>query len=317
MGLLIINEYGKDMREFRLAQDLTRIGRDPRSEIVLVDLGASRSHARILRKGGQFFLEDLGSRNGTLVNDRRVPGGGTCPLQNGDAIRIGRSVLRFILRISQKISSSLKKARDVVALEPTHMEARTQKREEPLSLFRMQNIEATLLIAEGGRTAVRYPLKSDRVRIGRDPKSNVVLSDPSVSGDHAEIVYNKEGFHVVDRDSTMGTFLDGTSVRVARLAHRSFLRFGKVQALLVIREEEREPPDPSFRLRDYLLELYPDRSDGIQAAFQACREHALDFAERLVFRGALSPEEWWVASSEFERRPGTRHRWISRFFRRG
>lgn len=71
-----------------------KIGRDPTNQIVIKDdQYASRFHAWITYEDGHFFIEDLGSTNGTLLNgspliNRR-------PLVNGDQLRIGRSEFKF------------------------------------------------------------------------------------------------------------------------------------------------------------------------------------------------------------------------------
>jgi len=70
------------------------IGRGEENTIVLDDTQVSRNHAMIQRgPGGLFYLTDLGSRNGTLVNRRRV----TAPvvLQPGDRIAIGKEEFLF------------------------------------------------------------------------------------------------------------------------------------------------------------------------------------------------------------------------------
>ena len=70
------------------------IGRSTRAEIKLLDDGVSRAHARIRPDGNQLILEDLGSRNGTFINGRRLDR--PTPLSDGDKVQIGRtSVLRF------------------------------------------------------------------------------------------------------------------------------------------------------------------------------------------------------------------------------
>jgi len=57
----------------------------------------SRKHARILRRAGQFFIEDLGSANGTVINGRsRLKPQEPHVLINGDLIRIGHTTLKFI-----------------------------------------------------------------------------------------------------------------------------------------------------------------------------------------------------------------------------
>ena len=57
----------------------------------------SRQHARIVADAGGYFVEDLGSANGSYVNDRRLPPGVPTRLRNGDRVRIGKVQLNFIL----------------------------------------------------------------------------------------------------------------------------------------------------------------------------------------------------------------------------
>jgi pSer/pThr/pTyr-binding forkhead associated (FHA) protein len=58
----------------------------------------SRRHARISFRDGQYFLEDLGSTNGTFVNrGRRLSPGTSQTLKDGDEIIVGKTFLRFRL----------------------------------------------------------------------------------------------------------------------------------------------------------------------------------------------------------------------------
>jgi len=58
--------------------------------------GVSRRHARIVARGGRFTLEDLGSKNGTYLRERRLDG--PAALEDGDAFRLGRTELVFSVR---------------------------------------------------------------------------------------------------------------------------------------------------------------------------------------------------------------------------
>jgi Protein of unknown function (DUF3662)/FHA domain len=78
--------------EWTLDRDQQVIGRLQGSDIEVQDTGASRRHAEIRRQGGDFVIVDLGSTNGTLVNDSPVS---EHTLENGDRITIGRTVLEF------------------------------------------------------------------------------------------------------------------------------------------------------------------------------------------------------------------------------
>ncbi len=57
----------------------------------------SRQHARIIADAGGYFIEDLGSANGTYLNERRLPPGVPTRLRNGDKVRIGKVLLNFVL----------------------------------------------------------------------------------------------------------------------------------------------------------------------------------------------------------------------------
>jgi pSer/pThr/pTyr-binding forkhead associated (FHA) protein len=89
---LVLIEDGQRSKIFPLERDRVIIGRLADSDVVLSDPGASRRHAEIRRENGQFVLQDLGSTNGTLVNDEAVD---ERTLQEGDRIGIGRTVLEF------------------------------------------------------------------------------------------------------------------------------------------------------------------------------------------------------------------------------
>jgi pSer/pThr/pTyr-binding forkhead associated (FHA) protein len=69
------------------------IGRDPDNAITLEDILASRQHAVIQKVKDAYYIEDLGSTNGTYVNGRAVPPGKYVRLMPSDTILIGRSEL--------------------------------------------------------------------------------------------------------------------------------------------------------------------------------------------------------------------------------
>jgi DNA-binding response OmpR family regulator len=69
-----------------LAEPATTIGRWEDNDVVVDDRWVSRNHARIRREGERYVLEDLGSRNGTLVNGRRISD--QTVLADGDRIQV-------------------------------------------------------------------------------------------------------------------------------------------------------------------------------------------------------------------------------------
>jgi hypothetical protein len=91
-GELVLIENGKPSRAFPLSKQRVIIGRLAESDIVLADPGASRRHAEVRRDHGGYVITDLGSTNGTMVNEATI---GERPLEEGDRITIGRTVLEF------------------------------------------------------------------------------------------------------------------------------------------------------------------------------------------------------------------------------
>jgi DNA-binding winged helix-turn-helix (wHTH) protein len=69
------------------------LGRDDDCSVVIEGRGVSRQHARITAASGEVTVEDLGSKNGTWLNDRRIDSVST--LRSGDELRLGTVTMRF------------------------------------------------------------------------------------------------------------------------------------------------------------------------------------------------------------------------------
>jgi pSer/pThr/pTyr-binding forkhead associated (FHA) protein len=80
-------------REHPLTDDSIVIGRAVESDIVITSKRVSREHARVRRDGWRVILEDMGSTNGTFLNDERLLS--PVALHDGDCIKIGDVVLTF------------------------------------------------------------------------------------------------------------------------------------------------------------------------------------------------------------------------------
>ncbi|HUL72411.1 MAG TPA: FHA domain-containing protein [Vicinamibacterales bacterium] len=80
-------------RALALADGENIIGRDPGARVTLDSIRVSRRHARVTVSGRSATIEDLGSRNGTLLNGERTAG--PVGLTDGDEITIGGFALKF------------------------------------------------------------------------------------------------------------------------------------------------------------------------------------------------------------------------------
>jgi two-component system cell cycle response regulator len=91
----LLQIYGGTLgRRYEVDGRSVGVGRDPENAVCIDLTTVSRRHARIYENDGVAWVEDLGSTNGTLVNDVAIDS--PRHLANGDQIRIGSSILKFI-----------------------------------------------------------------------------------------------------------------------------------------------------------------------------------------------------------------------------
>lgn len=138
MARLIILARHSSVRQVNIEGPLNTIGRSSSNNICIDSESVSRHHAAIQWTGDRFVLTDMGSRNGTYVNQERVR---AHELSNGDAIIVGDCQLRFLY-------SRVMPAADVLRLQtlPDHL--------VPLEAYAARSISSVRRMAER-RTVAR------------------------------------------------------------------------------------------------------------------------------------------------------------------
>jgi hypothetical protein len=94
-ALVIRSGGGRVGETVTLDADRMTVGRRPDSDVFLDDVTVSRDHALIVRRNGAYWLDDLGSLNGTYVNRHRIE---SHRLEDGDELQIGKYKLTFLAR---------------------------------------------------------------------------------------------------------------------------------------------------------------------------------------------------------------------------
>src|SRR5436309_9804141 len=90
--LAVTAHDGSKPRTFSLDEELL-VGRATKCRVVITDPYASQVHARIFRRDGTYYIEDMGSTNGTSLNRKKVTS--ATPVARGDRARIGKTELEF------------------------------------------------------------------------------------------------------------------------------------------------------------------------------------------------------------------------------
>ncbi len=93
MAKLVLSFNGETIREFKLDQEITTIGRKADNDIHIDNLAVSGNHAKVLTILNDSFIEDLDSTNGTYINGEII---GKYALMNGDVIAIGKHELKYM-----------------------------------------------------------------------------------------------------------------------------------------------------------------------------------------------------------------------------
>jgi FHA domain-containing protein len=94
-ALVIRSGGGRAGESFTIEEERVSIGRTPDAGVFLDDVTVSRNHALLVHRQDGYYIDDLGSLNGTYVNRRRIE---SHRLEDGDEIQIGKYKLSYLER---------------------------------------------------------------------------------------------------------------------------------------------------------------------------------------------------------------------------
>jgi hypothetical protein len=125
---------GQPGQEFLLVDDVTTLGRALSCQVVIDNDFASRRHAQVIRRDDTYWLRDLNSKNGLLLNDERVTT--EALLTDGAEIKIGDTIFRFIDPAATRTQPVLAGMRSALWVEVDTREVwlHGEKLDPPLSL---------------------------------------------------------------------------------------------------------------------------------------------------------------------------------------
>ncbi|MBI4585243.1 MAG: FHA domain-containing protein [Planctomycetes bacterium] len=251
---LFVEENG-EVRQLDFEGPVVQIGREKDNQVVIHDPRSSRHHCRVLHTPDGFFVEDLQSRNGTLLNGARIT---RSSLQEGDVIQIGKTRIGFdkdpLLAAPLKEEAARGGARTsavrtrTVSATPAPAagvkgldEASVLESPEPETLAVapaaaearkpavMTTGEAYLEGIAGGHAGKKIPITRVPYTIGRLVDNNLRIEDAKASAHHARIVRRENVFYIEDLDSKNGTLVNGKRIRECPLVPGMRLHIGESQ----------------------------------------------------------------------------------------
>jgi two-component system response regulator HydG len=214
MPELVFFRRGEEVLRVGLGRERMVLGRGEKSDVVLPDPEVSRQHAALVFDGEQCTLEDL-SGKGTLVAGTSMRQG---VLADGSDIALGQWRAVFRLHGSGQAEG------------PTELDSRTEVQpREAASTSRRQ--PAQLRIKQGSNETV-YKLGGDSFTVGKDAACDFVVQDPFISSRHLKVTREEESFHVMDTNSTNGTWMGPVRIFEVQVRLPATLRLGETELVL-------------------------------------------------------------------------------------
>ena len=243
--------------------DLT-LGRDPDCDIVVDSNEASRRHARVFFSGASVLVEDLGSTNGTMLNNSRVRA--PQPLSGGDILIVGhvhylvvapgstgdQTILggrlatpdqSFVVDEGDADRTSVRLAFPTPAgwnpidnfgsaLDAGKSDLDVLSELAVRHALTADNTSAVLMVVDDEALHTLYSLPFAPGRsswtIGRSPSCDLTINHITISAIHAVITCDNGDWQVEDRQSTNGTTLNGKRVESKQIKDGDRVGFGKV-----------------------------------------------------------------------------------------
>lgn len=210
--LIIEDRHGRSAAEISFDQGSYTIGRVDGNDVVLPSNTVSRTHARIFVSNNKCYIDDLASANGVTVDGEAIKE--RTEIRNGSKVRIGE----YTLYLEYKDQSDMHAGQDVLKTQIVSSDQSGYK-----------------IVRVGDKFAGEaFMLSEQNNTIGRTEDNYILLSDNSISRNHARIVNSNLTYHVIDLDSSNGTFVNNKKISSEYKLHPGDqIRFGNVSFVFV------------------------------------------------------------------------------------
>ena len=225
-----------------LQKPVITIGRDRQNDIVILDFTISRQHARIRWLGDSWIIENLSQHTSLAIEEQRVQQG---VLQHQSLVKLGGTIrFAFLLRPSETQAQPHSASRLEIAGQqtlqippPSQVQSLSAPRLEIVgqptveASSQIQNLVDKLAQISPGETVLSrpfaanvpalivssnthserqvYDLTKQIIDIGRSASNEIVIDNPMISAQHAQIVSDKDGFFLVHPHPRRGRTLNG------------------------------------------------------------------------------------------------------------
>lgn len=196
MAKIILKFEAAVIKEYLITGSEFRIGREPDNDIVIDHPAVSRHHCRILLQGDTFFVEDLNSTNGTLVNGKKIIKAG---IHNQDIVAIAKHTLVLVDDRPAAAPVPAPPAPPAPAAAPAPEPAAPQSPEEAaLAKMRAMQQLGGLRVTEGGVDAqTDFALTENSTYLGKADRATIKVKGGMLAPDLAAMVSRRPTGYVL------------------------------------------------------------------------------------------------------------------------
>jgi pSer/pThr/pTyr-binding forkhead associated (FHA) protein len=278
-----------EVQELDLPGELV-VGRKAPADVVVADGEVSSRHAKLRADGGRVMVSDLGSTNGSRIDDgEKLAPNVEVELVPGRKLHVGPAVFE-VLAAAPESSAGFASTEKTVVVGGGAMQSAL------VNVARFKAARPQLVIAaEHDRRVV--DLESMEVVVGRDAKqATIAIHHQSVSSRHAQIRFENGRFLVEDLKSSNGTFVDGNPAAAPTpILGEQAVTFGTVDCLFLAKGAESGGggEDPHAQaLCDHAVRLGKATAQQAKEVLAEHRTGGASLGRLFVERGIMGPKEW-------------------------
>ena len=228
LKIIVKNRKTLAEKAFQLKKNIIVVGRSKQSDVEIESDTVSRQHCQFHVGVNEILIEDLGSGNGTFVNNNLLPAKQKVALKTGDSIRIEDFILEWQ---TDKPMPEFQSDSPFDSTDPDILEMKMIKKvigamstsKKPQLILTTPPFQHKSLTLDSDKTYV----------IGREPECDLSLDSPVMSRKHAQISSKWGTFVIEDLQSKNGTFVNGAQInQETSLKDKDKILFGTLEAVL-------------------------------------------------------------------------------------